>query len=223
MKKEDLRESLDRIRPSEELINVTMQKIKEQQKVQQRTKVPFWSTMNYRWVSPVAACALIFCVGLIAWGQTGRNVAQEGTTEVQEYRLAEDASGEFLGGNETDTEGQPVTEEQSAFSQMDTSYEQWALLRGTVLSCRFLEVSPEDAAKGMKPQAILEFDLQEVLDRTKQCEVEDTDTIRILADFADEQRLNELVNSMGSEISIQVIPTENREEASWEIADFFLE
>ena len=59
MKKEDLRETLDRIRPSEELIGATMQKIKKQQEVRQRAKVPFWSTMNYRWVSGVATCALV--------------------------------------------------------------------------------------------------------------------------------------------------------------------
>ncbi|MBQ7927010.1 MAG: hypothetical protein IJ335_12085 [Lachnospiraceae bacterium] len=232
MKKEELRESLDRIRPSEELIDATMQKIKEQQEVRQRAKVPFWSTTNYRWVSAVATCALVLGVGLVAWRQTGRNVAQDGTTDNQEYRLAEEiglysdtetTENELVTGVEASmTESQSATEDQSAFSQMDTSYEQWALLRGTILSCRFLEVSPEDATRGMKPQAILEFDLQEVLDRTEQWATEDEDTICVLADFVDE-KLNELINSMGSDISIQIIPIENKEEAVWKITDYFIE
>lgn len=216
MKKEELRETLDRIRPSEELIGATMQKIRAQQEMSRKEKVSFWSTMNYRRITAVATCALVLGVGLVAWGQTGGHMVQDGAAGEQDYRLAE----EQILHSDMDSLG---NEEQSAFAQMDTSYEQWALLKGTVLSCRFLEVLPEDVAKGIKPQAILEFDLQEVLDRTEQCAIGDADTIRVMADFADEQRLNELVNSMGSNISIQIIPVENQEEAAWEIADYFIE
>lgn len=226
MKKEDLKESLDLIRPSEELIGATMQKIKEQQEGRQKVKVPFWNTMNYRWVSGVATCALVLCVGLVTWRQTGGNVTPDYATETQEYRLAEeatDASEEPFAGEETVTDGQPEQKMQRDFPQMDTSYEQWALLRGMVLSCRFLEVSPEDEAQGIKPRAILEFDLQEVVDLTEQWTMEDTDTVSILVDFADDERLNELVNSMGTEISIQVIPIENQEETTCQIADFFIQ
>ena len=214
MKKEELKEALQKIQPSEQLMNATLLKIKEQQSLQstneERGKVKFYNNpVVYRWTSIACAAALLLCVGISSVGNLPSTLGEDGN-----HRQLSQAS-------ETHEETvQNKSDDEVVKGDAIASYDEWVQIQTEMLSCSMLTVTDEDKESGIFMHAIVEFNVQNIVAQSGEGEVEFLETIRVYAGFEDEAEMNRLIDSMGSEICVTLIPYEYAEDVNYRVVDF---
>ena len=213
MKKEELRSSLDKIQPPEELVDLTLARIHEQKAREQRR------TQRRDWFAPStvygkglrlagAACAfvLVFSIGF--------TVARLGTDDPSALSTP---SARLAGTLDTDQVGNNYGANVASYSRMDA--EEWIVVRGNTASIQFTDLTEEQTAMGALAGGQVTIAVESIEGRSDEFS-RSTISTELVADvlFYDTDSLNMLVNASETDLLIRLIPTEDE---GWEIHDFF--
>ena len=213
MKKEELKEVLQQIQPSEQLVNATLLKIKEQQSLQstneERGKVKFYNNpVVYRWTSVACAAALLLCLGISSIGNKPDTLGND-----ENHRQISQAS-------ETHDETEQVkSNDEEVQGIVVASYDEWVQIQAEMLSCSILSVTEEDKEAGVSTHALVEFSVKNIVAESNQGEVEFSETVKVYASF-EEAEMNDLINTMSSEICVTLVPYEYAEGVNFKVVDF---
>ncbi len=210
MKQEELKSTLGKIQPREELIQSTLNRVHEQQaqKLTSARRSAFFPAVynrGMRLAGAVCAFALVFSMGFAVAKLGGGNPAD--TKEPLSVNMMATLDTENVNNDNLRI---------ASFGLIPA--EEWMVVRGRVSSIRFLEMTEENKAMG----AIASIELgitatnvegrSEVFSRTN---VNSALTATIL--IYDTDSLNLLVDTSAPELLIHLIPTEGE---GWDIHDF---
>ncbi len=214
MKKEELKEALQKIQPSEQLMNATLLKIKEQQSLQstneERGKVKFYNNpVVYRWTSVACAAALLLCLGISSIGNKPDTLGDDGNH--RQISQTSETHDETEQNKSYDAEVEGI---------VAVSYDEWIQMQVEIFSCSILSVTQEDKDAGISTHAIVEFHVQNIVAHSGQGEVEGLENIKVYVGFDNEADLNRLIDCMGSEICVTLIPYEYTEDVNYRVVDF---
>ena len=213
MKKEELRSSLDKIQPPEELVDLTLARIHEQKAREQRR------TQRRDWFAPStvygkglrlagAACAfvLVFSIGF--------TVARLGTDDPSALSTP---NARLAGTLDTDQVGNNYGANVASYSRMDV--EEWIVVRGNTASIQFTDLTEEQIAMGALAGGQVTIAVESIEGRSDEFS-RSTISTELVADvlFYDTDSLNMLVNASETDLLIRLFPTEDE---GWEIHDFF--
>ena len=202
MKKDDLKASLGRIKPREELINSTLLKMRKEREKEFKRETRFTPAYarGLRVAGAFCAFALVFCLGFFA----ARQGFMPETDNGQDVRVAELDTYETAGADV------------AMFSL--GGEQEWIVVRGNVFSFNFEELTESDLASGVISRASLRFDVIEVENRSDNLQRETiSTTIETDILFYDNDSLNEFVNLMKSDMLFKLVPTG---ETEWEVEGF---
>ncbi|MBQ8407424.1 MAG: hypothetical protein IJY39_01025 [Clostridia bacterium] len=206
MKKEDLKSTLGKIKPREELVNSTLVKMKEQREKEWRreTRVTPVYARSLRVAGAFCAFAIVFCLGFFAARQSDALVTEPDSPEIR-------LSGEL----DTDNVSNPGINIASYGLDEET---EWIIVNGRIDSMQFGALDEQDEADGVVSRAIVSVSVSDVVNRSEELSRDKINT-EIEADvlFYDTESLNAFVNSMSGELLIKLVPVA---ENGWEIADF---
>ena len=213
MKKEELKASLDRIQPREELINSTLAKVHEQQAKEHRkqtketTFFPAVYQRGLRLAGAVCAFALVFSIGFA--------VARLGGTDP--ITTPNGPGAKLAGTLDTDNVSNNYGVHTATYSLIGA--DEWIALRGNVTTLHFSDLTEDELAMGALAGGKVTISVQSIEGRSEELSRKTIST-EITADFLlyDTESLNLLVNASESDLLIRLIPTE---EDGWEIHDFF--
>ena len=213
MKKEELRSSLDKIQPPEELVDLTLARIHEQKaREQRRTQRRDWFAPSTAYGKGLrlagAACAfvLVFSIGF--------TVARLGTDDPSALSTP---NARLAGTLDTDQVGNNYGANVASYSLMDA--EEWIVVRGNTASIQFTDLTEEQIAMGALAGGQVTIAVESIEGRSDEFS-RSTISTELVADvlFYDTDSLNMLVNASETDLLIRLIPTEDE---GWEIHDFF--
>jgi hypothetical protein len=210
MKQEELKSTLGKIQPREELIQSTLDKIHAQQALKQvsaRRSNPFSAAYNRGMRLAAAACAfvLVFSMGF-AVAKLG-NTAPVDSTDPAVIDMNAMLDTENVQNDNLRT---------AAYSLIPE--EEWLVVRGRIRSVRFLELTEENKAMGAIASVELGITVSAIEGRSDEFSrksISPAITATILV--YDTESLNLLVDTASPELLIQLIPTEGD---GWDIHDF---
>ena len=196
MKKDELKSSLGRIRPREELVSATLVKMREQREREERKQQLFTPAYakGLRLAGAFCAFALVFCIGFV--------VARQSTFDPVSGLENPDSrvSGELDTGN-VDNSGLSV----AMLPAEETT--EWIVVQGNVESISFESLTDEDSAKGAIARASLTLTVKNVVSASEELSRKTIRTdIRVSALFYDNESLNALVNATEQDVLIRLIP-----------------
>lgn len=152
MKKEDIKNSLSRIVPREELVEATVSLIREKRERRERTSFFCAGSFAYRLTG--AACALAVVIGIGA--AAAKSFVWIGADTDGQPRLQRVAEETFL--EQHKREAQPLVATASSFGHA------WAVVNGCLDSCYFVPLTEEEAEQGIAAHCIVEISSAEVID-----------------------------------------------------------
>jgi hypothetical protein len=208
MKKEDLKASLGKIKPREELIASTIAKIDELREREERRS---WlaSPVFYMGLRVAGACCAIALA--VAIGISAINGNKPETVDPSVVRTLA----------EIDTSGNDASNINiSAFSLDDDATNGWIIASGNVDSFAFGEISDSEKASGVVGKGIVQFSADNVLERSKELSVDMSATGTALSAsvlFYDEESLNAFVGLVSCKAILRITPEEN---GTWTVLDF---
>jgi len=205
MKKKDLKAALGRIQPREELVSMTLAKMKnEKEKREERRSFTPMFSRGMRLAGALCAFALVFCIGFLVARQgidnpvvpDGRSVVELDTSNVANnpniasYGLEGDEEGEYL------------------------------IVTGSIDSLRFADVDISDAEAGVLYRAIVDLSITQIEGRSDNFPLE-TILSEIEADilFYDTETLNFYMGITSEEMTYRLTYDE---ENGWRIADILI-
>ncbi len=215
MKKDDIKSALSKIEPSEELIQATLLKMKEQ-----KQKKSIFSFLNsfmgspaYRYAGAFCVLALVVVCGVAVLGNGGIKNTEQNPSNINS-RNAENT------GVTSDTGINMV-----AFTLDDYEHETAAVLKGTLKACFLSVVDEEEAAGGSVASGALEIAVASVEDGAGYVALNGAAGTAISARiyFASQEEINTLVGLMSEEVYFSLVPEEKDGEAFWKVIDFSLE
>lgn len=215
MKKDDIKSALGKIEPSEELIQATLLKMKEQKQQEKKSIFSlissFMGSPVYRYAGAFCALALVVVVGIAVLNNGGLKNTEQNPSNINS-RNAENT------GVTSDTGINMV-----AFTLDDYEHESAAMIRGTLKAC-FMSVADE-STDGSVASGALEILVSGVEDGAGYVALNGTAGTSISAKiyFASQEEINTLVGLMNEEVYFSIIPEEKDGEAVWKVIDFSLE
>lgn len=137
MKREEIKATLDKIQPKEELICATLRKV-ETQKNKKRVS-SFWQTRGYRYAMAVCTLMLLCGVGLLTWKLPDR----------------EDAASQPQGNPVSRSVRQDEAEEEDVSLALHVLETNTVWLQGVLCEYTLCEVTEEETASGIIAHALL--------------------------------------------------------------------
>lgn len=196
MKKDDLKSSLGRIQPREELVNATLAKMRAQ-RVREEERRAFFTpayAKGLRLAGAFCAFALVFCIGFVV----ARQSALDPVTGLKNPDSR--VSGEL------DTSGVNSSGLNVAMLPAQETGE-WIVVQGNVESILFESMTEEDSAMGAIARATLSVSVREVVSASDELSRKTIRTdIDVSALFYDNESLNALVNATEQDVLIRLVP-----------------
>ena len=210
MKQEELKSTLGKIQPREELIQSTLNRVHEQQaqKLTSARRSAFFPAVYNRGIrlaGAVCALALVFSMGFAVAKLGGANPAD--TQDPPSVNMMATLDTENVNNDNLRI---------ASFGLIPA--EEWMIVRGHISSVRFLEMTEEDKAMGAIASVELGIAASSVEGRSEQFSRKNVSaalTATVL--IYDNDSLNLLVDSAKPELLIHLIPTEGD---GWDIHDF---
>ncbi len=210
MKKEELKASLGRIQPREELVNSTLAKIHEQKARQERATIqtggffPAVYNRGLRVAGAVCAFALVFSIGFA--------VAKLGGVDPTVTPV--DPGAKMAGTLDTDVVNNSGL---NVVMYAALGEEEWIAVRGNVASLRFADLTEEQSAMGAMASVEVCIAVKSIEGRSEEFSRETINreiTATVL--LYDTETLNALVNASTTDLIIRLMPTDND---GWDILD----
>ena len=208
MKKDDIKSAIGKIEPSEELIQATLIKMKEQkQKKSIFSKLSsFMSTPAYRYAGAFCALALVVICGVAVFGNgSNNNPSNVHSRNVDNTGVTSDTGINMV-----------------AFTLDDYEHESAAMVKGKLKACFLSVVTDEEAAEGNVAGGALEIAVSSVENGAGYEALEGVGGTSISAKiyFASQEEINTLVGLMSEEMYFSIVPEEKDGEAVWKVIDF---
>ena len=210
MKKDDIKSALGKIEPSEELIQATLLKMKEQKQKEKKSIFSiissFMGSPVYRYAGAFCAIALVVVIGVAVLGNGGQKPSRVHSRNMDNTGVTSDTGINMV-----------------AFTLDDYEHETAAMLRGTLKAC-FMSVADE-ATDGSVASGALEIVVSSVEDGAGYTALEGASGTSISAKiyFASQEEINTLVGLMAEEMYFSIVPEEKDGEAVWKVIDFSIE
>ena len=153
MKKEDIKNSLSRIVPREELVEATVSLIREKRERRDRASFFYHGSFAYRLAS--AACALAVVIGV---GAAASKSFVWGVSDDDGYPRLQRAAETYSSAERHKREAEPLVATASSFGHA------WAVVNGCLDSCYFVPLTEEEAEQGIAAHCIVEISSAEVID-----------------------------------------------------------
>ena len=200
MKKNDLKASLGRIRPREELVSSTIMKVAEQKRRQERRfTLPSYS-FGLRVAGAVCAFAIVFCIGFIAARQ---NINQPDVRTLGQ-----------LDATEATTDGISML---SVHGEHENGY---ILINGSINSMIFNDLTASDVEDGAVRRCKVTVEARGIIEKSENLKADLNKTTEIFeADvvFYDNDVMNAFFDQITSDMILRLVPTDN---GSWSIVEF---
>lgn len=200
MKKNELKASLGKIRPREELVSATLNAVREQKERQERRFVLPSYSFGMRLAGAVCAFALVFCIGFIAARQNINTPDARTLAQLEHTEATSDSVSMFAFENE---------------------YENgYILINGNVDSMTFIELAESDKENGalrrckvsVNANGLIEKSDNLIVDLNKSSAVFDAEIV-----FYDNEVMNMFFDQTTGEMFIRLTPDEN---GNWSIVEF---
>lgn len=217
MKKDDIKSALGKIEPSEDLIQATLIKMKEQKQKEKKSIFSligsFMGSPAYRYAGAFCAIALVVVIGVTVFGNGGIKNTEQNPSNV--YSRNADNTGVT-----SDTGINMV-----AFALDDYEHETAAVLKGKLKACFLSVVTEEEASDGSVASGALEIAVESVEDGAGYIALNGAACTSISAKiyFASQEEINALVGLMSEDVYFSLVPEEKDGEAVWKVIDFSLE
>ena len=199
MKKNDLKASLGKVRPREELVSSTIMKVAEQKTRQERRFVLPSYSFGLRVAGAVCAFALVFCIGFIAARQ---NINQPDMRTLGQLEVTE-ASADGIS------------------SLSDREYENgYILINGSIDSMSFAELTDADIESGAVRKCKVTVTANGLIEKSDELSV---DLNKLSATFEsnivfyDNDVMNAFFDQSTEDMILRLTPDEN---GSWSIVEF---
>ncbi len=204
MKKNQLKNSLGRIRPREELIRDTILKV-EAQKIQGRETRTLLSPVFSKGIRIAGAfCALALAVG-IGFALAGND--KPVTVEPPTRTLAEIETNECTGAD------------YASFTFEEETPSGWIIVTGNADSLAFIEPSDEEKAAGYTKKAEITFSADKMLEKSASIEV-DLDkvstSLTLTVCFEDDEEATGFSNLTTGELILRITP---KADGSWYVVE----
>lgn len=211
MNKQDLKAALNKIKPSESLVESTLKKANELRYNNERKHSPFaFEGFNFKLAGAVCAFAIVLCLGIFAGSNGLFTVEKNPPIEEVNLRHAEEV---------TDAQKENILPTDTALIMIEDAKKansNWAVIEG-VVSGSYPSSSNEN-----KVHYLVQ------IDDVKLCDLADTS---LASDFENglvavfdtetgDEKFNELLNLMSSPIYIRLEIDSTNEETDWKIVDF---
>lgn len=213
MKKEELKSSLDRIQPREELVNATLAKIHEQkarQILQDTQKKSFFSpgfNRGLRVAGAVCTFALVFSIGFAMAKLGGMDPVASPADNSPHMARTLDTTDVV---NNTDLNI-------AMYTGLDE--EEWIAVRGNVSALRFRDLTEEQSAMGAIACADVTISIKNIEARSEvfsRGTINSEITATVL--LYDTETINTLVDASEADLLVRLMPTENE---GWDIMDLY--
>lgn len=195
MREVELKETLGRIQPSEELIQTTLLKVEEQRKKKEKTVFSWMGSYGYRYA--VAVCTLVLLVGI---GFATRTMQGDVSRNPQENIV-----GRSSGQEAEDMHGVQMT----AYTAEDDADAVW--MKGVLCACTMCDVTAEEKNAGIVAHATL------LLEQSEES------TLCAEMYFYDEAELEQLVTAISKELYFRLTSEERNGGTTWKVLDFSTE
>ncbi|MBE6541131.1 MAG: hypothetical protein E7672_01645 [Ruminococcaceae bacterium] len=200
MNKSELKASLGKIRPSEELIGETLLKVEKQRERQERRAVFPSYSFTMRLAGAVCSFALVFCIGFALARQD---------FDVPEVRTL---------GQLDATEAAP--DDVAVFSLSDEFEHGWIVVNGSIDSMSFVELSDSDINEGALRRCKVNITADGLIEKSKELEADLNKTsAEFEADivFYDNDIMNSFYDQSTREMIFRLTPNAD---GSWSIVEF---
>ncbi len=226
MKREELKSALSQIQPREELIEETVRMLQRKEQTKEQNKFSFARFFSQKWVGAVCTCALLVCVSVAVLPRL-----QSGLFTGEPMGMSDDRR-QMENTGDKPSVADPISVEEQYAKQarvdMDTldsllaptDYEQWVVVKGTIDSCRFLQVTDEDADQGVAVHAIISIGSCEVIFGEEQLQNAVAEDASAYVAFAQEGGMNAFSNLMSRELYFKLVPDTTKEGAALRLAEF---
>lgn len=217
MKKDDIKSALGKIEPSEELIQATLLKMKEQKQQEKKSIFSrigsFMGSPVYRYAGAFCALALVVVVGIAVLNNGGIKNTEQNPSNINSRNVENTGATSDTGINIV------------AFTLDDYEHETAAVVKGKLKACFLSVVTDEEAADGSVAGGALEITVSSVEDGAGYVALADVSGTSISAKiyFASQEEINTLVGLMSEEMYFSIVPEEKDGEAVWKVIDFSLE
>ena len=195
MKKEELKETLGQIQPSEALIRTTLLKVEEQRRKNAKPVFAWMGSYGYRYAAAVCTLVLLLGIGFITRDVSGN----------MPMNPQENVASRSSGSDEADYGDVQI----AAYTSEDGEAVPWT--KGVLCACTMCTVSEEEKASGIVAHATLLL------------EQGDGETIRAEMYFYDETVLEKLVAAVSNELYFRLTSEECEDETMWKVLDFSTE
>ncbi len=206
MRKDDIKSTLDRIQPRQELIEDTIRRVNE---LRFKNKTSFFESfnLNFKLASAMCALFLVICVGIAAFNNGLFNDASNSPIASSDFRASDFAS--------YYDESKITGDASDLISDARLSGGDWAVIYGVATSCY-----AQNDENGI--YYLVQIDSPQICDHNLS-NVDDYDfnsgTIAVLS-TENEETVNDFLNLMSSPIFIRLRQEEVNGDVLWKIADF---
>ncbi len=206
MKKEELKASLGKIKPREELVEATLVKMREQKEKQNNKKYIFVPDFNrgLRLAGAFCAFALVFCIGFFAAKETTPQVTPGGDIAIARGALDATTISEF----ESDTSSQDSLRGGEGMEFID--------VRANIQACK----PASDSESSGSTKYVLSIEILELLKKTSnfnQSEVSPELDAYIYC--SSQSELNDVLNLIADECNIRLTAEQNDDGLIWSVID----
>ena len=213
MNKQDIKISLDKIRPSEKLIEDTIRKANEIRYNENKKRSAFtFEAFNFKLAGAVCAFALVLSLGIFA-GVNGF-FTEEKNPPIEEVNFRH---------SEEITEAQQksgLSSEKASFMVEEAKKENahWAVIEGVISGCY-----PSNTSSENKIRYFVQIDDVNLYDFESDSLTASDFENGLVAAFdveSGDEKFNDLINLMSAPIYIRLEADNTNEETSWKIIDF---
>jgi len=208
MNKEDLKTSLDVIRPPEELIQATICKLEERKRQKSGTLFSWNNPHIYRYAAVLCTIVLLCGVSIASMGN--------GSLFLQNMHLFPDnANSRNIPGTESAQDPAQVPAPISLLSHEEQNADvplSGNTIQGTLQACYLDTLTEADRQNGMIARGTMEL-----------APTADGETIRAVICFYDRDRLNTFLGAISHQLTVTLAPTDRYPDATLEVLDFSVE
>ena len=195
MREVELKETLGKIQPGEQLIQATLLKVEEQRSKKENSVFLWMKSYGYRYVAAVCALVLLIGIGRVTLHMQG-NVSGEPQEKTVQRSLEQETE---------NTDGIQI----AAYTLEDDTDSGW--VKGVLCACTLCEVTAEEKNAGIVAHATLLLEQSE--DEILCAEMY----------FYEEAELEQLLTAMSKELYFRMISEETDGKILWEALEFSAE
>ena len=227
MKKQQLRDCFDKVKPREEIVRTTLDKIHEVR--QKAAETPRGSTANFGFVTRLAtsACALVILVAIGV--PLGRNVIKmQGTSPGKDERMSRPDTQNAAEPYKINPNTATIIDAGDIIARARAQGGDWAVAEAEIDAFYFLELTDEQIAAGISQSCGVALRTKTLVETNVSEEhalsgVKNGEMLIAKICFTNPDDASQMINSVGSSVLVRLHMEETNGESIWIIEEFNIE